>query len=171
MKIINGVYTALVALVAGAAVSAADPMPDQGRSPVSASQTACPRGSASIYFGEGQSVASQESEELLLRVGKTAVDCHPVRIDLIAHLDPTEGNTALQLALERLHVVSSELAAQGLPPLSIRAATEDPAHNLSGGVTGRQVDIHLRSTVAPVGADQPAEPVQHIFPFILPSQV
>jgi hypothetical protein len=171
MKALYGVYAALTLLVAGGAVSAADPVPDQGRSLDKASQSACPRGPVSIYFSEGQSAASTESEELLVRVGKTAVDCHPVRVDLIAHLDPTEGDTALQLALDRLHVVSRELAAHGLPPLSIRVATEDPSQNLTGGVTGRQVDIHFRSTIAPVGSDGPVAPAKLVAPLDIPSQV
>jgi len=170
MKVLYGVYAALAILVAGGTVSAADPVPDQGRSPDKASQAGCPRTPVSIYFGEGKTNASKESEELLLRVGQTAVDCHPVRVDLVAHLDPTEGDTALQLALDRLHVVSSELAAHGLPPLNIRVATEDPSQNLSGGVTGRQVDIHFRSTVAPVGSEQPA-PARSVVPFELSTPV
>jgi hypothetical protein len=171
MKALYGVYAALTMMVAGGAVSAADPVPDQTRSLDKASQSTCPRGPVSIYFGERQSAASREAEELMLRVGKSAVDCHPVRVDLIAHLDPTEGDTALQLALDRLSVVSNELAAQGLPRLNIRVATEDPSENLSGGVTGRQVDIHFRSTIAPIGSDQPAAPVKLVAPVDLPSQV
>jgi len=171
MKALYGVYAALTILAAGGAVSAADPVPDQVRAPDKASQSACPRGPVSIYFGEGQSAASSESEELLVRVGKSALDCHPVRVDLIAHLDLTEGDLALQLALDRLHVVSRELAAHGLPPLNIRVATEDPSQNLSGGVTGRQVDIHFRSSIAPVGPDQPPAPAKLVAPIDLPSQV
>lgn len=169
MKLLFGVYVALAVVAASGAVSAADPGRDEASSEASnAAQASCPHLPVAIYFGEGETSASREAEELLVRAGRTAVDCKPFRIDLIAHVDPNEGEAALRLALGRLNVVSRELAAQGLPPLDIRVATEDVASNPGGGVTGRQVDIHFRTFAAPTGADNdrraPVAPTDHDLP-------
>jgi outer membrane protein OmpA-like peptidoglycan-associated protein len=155
-KALTGVY-AMLAIVAGsAAVSAADPTPDPV--PSEAAQSACPNRIVSVYFQQGQAAASPASEELISRISGAAVECRPARVDLVAHLDPSEGEDALRLALDRLSAVTNELTRRGVSALKIRIATQDASRSAEAGIPGRQVDILIRPTLSSAGITAPPPP-------------
>lgn len=157
MKVLTGVYAALALLAGTAAVSAADP-PKPAPEAEAAASADCPWRSVSIYFQQGAAEASAETGELIARAGATAAQCRPARVDLVAHIDPSEGDDALRLALDRLTLISRELTRAGLPATRIRVATEDAARAAHEGAAGRHVDILLRPSVTSAGEDRPAPP-------------
>jgi hypothetical protein len=167
MKKLTGIYIAL-AMVAGSAavVSAAEP----DNATKAATGPSCPSGLVSIYFPESQSSPSRETEELLARVGQMAAECRPARVDIVARLDPDEGDKAVSLALDRLSTVSRELTSHGLPALSIRLGTEDVSRSTGSRMHSRQVDILFRQSI-PAGVEETAPPAPPPGDYQLPVQV
>lgn len=159
MKALTGVYAALALLAGTAAVSAADPAkPANGDGGHEAAAAECPFRSVSVYFQQGAAQASIESGELIARAGATAAQCRPARVDLVAHLDPSEGEDALRLALDRLTLVSREMTRAGYPAMRIRVATEDAARAAHSGAPGRHVDILLRPSISAAGQESAPPP-------------
>lgn len=102
----------------------------------------CPRGSLSIYFASGETVASPQARALIERISETAASCQPDGIDLVARIDSrVDGERAVSLALTRLSAIADDLVAKGVSAERIRVAAQaggSPAPSLN------QIDVLFR---------------------------
>ncbi len=123
----------------------------------------CPRGSLSIYFASGETVASPQALALIDRISETAASCQPDGIDLVARINSrVDGPRALQLALTRLSAVADDLVAKGVSADRIRVAAQaagSPAPSLN------QIDVLLRKAgESPDAVASPPPAPVHVAP-------
>lgn len=104
----------------------------------------CPTGAVSVYFAPGESLASDETVGLIGRVGEVAEDCNAAGVDIVAWVDPAEGDEGMGLALERLKLVARRLGEGGLPSEQMRVGARVQAGPEHSGLGARNVRIILR---------------------------
>lgn len=114
----------------------------------------CPAAKVSVYFAPGDTAASPQSEALIGRVSEAVTSCAPDTVYLLAHVDHSEGEGALSLALQRLERITRELVARGLSADRIRTATGAPRTD-AADVALRQVDILVSKQPIDSEADDP----------------
>lgn len=113
----------------------------------------CPTGAVSVYFAPGESLASDETVDLIGRVGEVAADCRAAGVDIVAWVDPAEGAAGMGLALERLKLVAQHLGEGGLPPEQMRVGARVQTGPEHSGLGARNVRIILREQDGVTRAD------------------
>lgn len=123
----------------------------------------CPAGAVSVYFAPGESLASDETVNLIGRVGAVAVECHVEGVDIVAWVDPAEGQDGMSLALERLKLVTGRLGESGLTSDRMRVGARVQAGPERFGPGSRNVRIILRDddTLTRTDTKPPAPVRQH----------
>ena len=104
----------------------------------------CPTGAVSVYFAPGESLASDETVNLIGRVGEEAARCHAAGVDIVAWVDPAEGHDGMFLALERLKLVTGRLGESGLASDRMRVGARVQVGPERTGPGSRNVRITLR---------------------------
>lgn len=115
----------------------------------------CPAGAVSVYFAPSEIVASNETVELIGRVGRAAAGCEADGVDLVAWVDPAEGQAGMLLALERLKMVSQRLLDNGVEAARLRVGARVQADPGATGPGSRHVRIMLREGASVKRADTP----------------
>ncbi len=126
--------------------------------------SSCPTGAVSVYFAPGESLASVETVDLIGRVGEVATECNADGVDLVAWVDPAEGQAAMSLALDRLKLVSQRLSDSGLASGRMRVGARVQVGPERTGPGARNVRIILRDSDAmtrteTAPAETPRKPV------------
>lgn len=150
---IFGISGAICLAAIGASAAAAQPPA------VESEQVVCPRDALTIYYARGESVASEQAQVLISRIGVEAQQCRPDAIDLITAIDTSrEGDGALTVAMARLHGVAAALVADGFPAERIRiAAQSDPQSSPLAEITVlfRKSEAAADTAAAPVRKPNP----------------
>ncbi len=115
----------------------------------------CPAGAVSVYFAPSEILASNETVELIGRVGGLASACEAEGVDVVAWVDPAEGQSGMFLALERLKLVSRQLVESGVNAARMRVAARVQSDGEMGGPAARNVRIILREGASVKRADNP----------------
>lgn len=115
----------------------------------------CPAGAVSVYFAPSEILASNETVELIGRVGGLASACEAEGVDVVAWVDPAEGQSGMFLALERLKLVSRQLVESGVNAARMRVAARVQSDGEMGGPAARNVRIILREGASVKRADSP----------------
>lgn len=130
----------------------------------------CPAGAVSVYFAPSEILASNETVDLIGRVGGLAAACQADGIDLVAWVDPAEGQSGMTLALERLQLVSRQLVESGVNTARMRVAARVQSDSDAGGPGARNVRIILREGASVKRADNPP-PLSSSRPSVPPNAV
>lgn len=115
----------------------------------------CPAGAVSVYFAPSESAASSETNELIARVGDLAASCDAGGVDVIAWIDPSEGQSGMMLALDRLRLVAEQLVQSGVKAERMRVGASLQDQTAPAGPAARNVRIILREGAAVKRADSP----------------
>lgn len=115
----------------------------------------CPTGAVSVYFAPGANLPSDETIDLINRVGEVASGCDADGVDIVAWVDPAEAEGAMALALDRLKLVAAHLGESGLAADRMRVGARVQAGPARIGPAARNVRIIIRDRNAVQRTDTP----------------